>query len=94
MRRCYAEVLTSIDSNNVDENFRQVLDGATGEFKDMYSPVERGTAPIAYREQGDCPRFGHRRRGAVGVQDKAVVLLVDQSVSTQSFPTRGLTAAG
>lgn len=33
----YAQVLTSIDSNNVDENFRQVLDGATGEFKDMYT---------------------------------------------------------
>lgn len=31
----YAQVLTSIDSNKVDENFRQVLDGATGEFKDM-----------------------------------------------------------
>ena len=30
-------VLTSIDSNKVDENFRQVLDGATGEFKDMYT---------------------------------------------------------
>ena len=33
----YAQVLTSIDANKVDENFRQVLDGATGEFKDMYT---------------------------------------------------------
>src|ERR1700742_3039398 len=33
----YAQVLTSIDSNRVDDNFRQVLDGATGEFKDMYT---------------------------------------------------------
>lgn len=33
----YAQVLTSIDSNNVDQNFRDVLDGATGEFKDMYT---------------------------------------------------------
>ncbi|APA75738.1 MULTISPECIES: tetratricopeptide repeat protein [Mycobacterium avium complex (MAC)] len=33
----YAQVLTSIDSNKVDENFKQVLDGATGEFKDMYT---------------------------------------------------------
>jgi Mce-associated membrane protein len=33
----YAVALTSIDSNNVDQNFTQVLDGATGEFKDMYS---------------------------------------------------------
>ncbi len=33
----YAQGLTSIDSNKGDENFRQVLDGATGEFKDMYT---------------------------------------------------------
>lgn len=33
----YAQILTSIDANKVDENFRQVLDGATGEFKDMYT---------------------------------------------------------
>jgi Mce-associated membrane protein len=33
----YTQVLTSIDSNNVDQNFRRVLDGATGEFKDMYT---------------------------------------------------------
>lgn len=33
----YAQVLTSIDSNKVDENFKQVLDGATREFKDMYT---------------------------------------------------------
>ncbi|OQZ95080.1 hypothetical protein BST10_16545 [Mycolicibacter algericus DSM 45454] len=33
----YASVLTSIDTSNVDQNFDQVLDGATGEFKDMYS---------------------------------------------------------
>ena len=33
----YAQVLTSIDSDKVDENFKEVLDGATGEFKDMYS---------------------------------------------------------
>lgn len=33
----YAQVLTSIDSAMVDDNFAQVLDGATGEFKDMYS---------------------------------------------------------
>jgi Mce-associated membrane protein len=33
----YAVALTSIDTNNVDQNFNQVLDGATGEFKDVYS---------------------------------------------------------
>jgi Mce-associated membrane protein len=33
----YAVALTSIDTNSVDKNFTQVVDGATGEFKDMYS---------------------------------------------------------
>jgi Mce-associated membrane protein len=33
----YAVVLTSIDTTNVDQNFNQVLDGSTGEFKDVYS---------------------------------------------------------
>lgn len=33
----YAVVLTSIDSAKVDENYAKVLDGATGEFRDMYS---------------------------------------------------------
>ncbi|MGV0804556.1 Mce protein [Mycolicibacterium setense] len=33
----YAETLTSIDSSKVDESFTRILDGATGEFKDMYT---------------------------------------------------------
>ena len=35
--RTYAVTLTSVDSKDIDENFNQVLGGATGEFKDMYS---------------------------------------------------------
>ena len=33
----YAVALTSVDNRNIDQNFAQVLNGATGEFKDMYS---------------------------------------------------------
>jgi Mce-associated membrane protein len=33
----FAVTLTSIDTNGVDQNFAQVIDGSTGEFKDMYS---------------------------------------------------------
>lgn len=32
-----AVTLTSIDTNSVDQNFTQVVDGSTGEFKDIYS---------------------------------------------------------
>lgn len=35
--RNYAGALSSVDSSNVDNSFRQVIDGATGEFKSMYS---------------------------------------------------------
>jgi Mce-associated membrane protein len=33
----FAVILTSIDTNGIDENFNQVVDGSTGEFKSMYS---------------------------------------------------------
>ncbi|MFC3964102.1 DUF3329 domain-containing protein [Nocardia jiangsuensis] len=35
--RAYGTTLTSVDSNNLDQGFAAVLDGSTGEFKDMYS---------------------------------------------------------
>lgn len=35
--RNYAVILTSVDYQNLDQNFTEVLDGATGAFKDMYS---------------------------------------------------------
>jgi Mce-associated membrane protein len=33
----FAVILTSIDSAKVDRNFAEVIDGSTGEFKDIYS---------------------------------------------------------
>jgi Mce-associated membrane protein len=33
----YAVAMTSMDSSKIDDNVAQVLDGATGEFKDVYS---------------------------------------------------------
>jgi Mce-associated membrane protein len=83
----YAEILTSIDSNKVDENFRQVLDGATGEFKDMYtqSSVELRQLLI----ENKATAHGVVVDSAVQsiTKDKAVVLLfVDQSVSNTKLP--------
>lgn len=34
--RSYAVTLTSIDPGKIDQNFAAVIDGATGEFRDMY----------------------------------------------------------
>jgi Mce-associated membrane protein len=35
--RNYAVILTTLDAKDLDGNYRQALDGATGEFKDEYS---------------------------------------------------------
>lgn len=35
--KSYAITLTTLDANNIDTNYTQALDGATGEFKDSYS---------------------------------------------------------
>lgn len=35
--RAYAVTLTSVDSGNLDRDFTAVLDGSTGEFRDMYT---------------------------------------------------------
>lgn len=83
----YAQVLTSIDSDKVDENFRDVLDGATGEFKDMYSASSGELRQLLIDNKATA-------RGVVvdsAVQsiskDRAVVLLfVDQSVSNTKLP--------
>jgi len=83
----YAQVLTSIDSNNVDQNFKEVLDGATGEFKDMYSQSSVELRQLLIENKATA-------RGVVidsAVQsvskDRAVVLLfVDQAVANTKLP--------
>ena len=83
----YAQVLTSIDSNNVDQNFRQVLDGATGEFKDMYTQSSVQLRQLLIDNKATA-------RGVVvdsAVQsasaNKAVVLVfIDQTVTNKAAP--------
>jgi len=83
----YAQVLTSIDSNNVDENFRQVLDGATGEFKDMYTQSSVQLRQLLI----DNKATAHGVVVASAIQsestNKVVVLVfVDQTVSNTAAP--------
>ena len=83
----YAQILTSIDSNKVDENFKQVLDGATGEFKDMYSKSSVELRQLLVENKATA--HGVVVESAVQSidKDKAVVLLfVDQSVSNTKLP--------
>jgi Mce-associated membrane protein len=83
----YAHTLTSIDSNNVDENFKQVLDGATGEFKDMYTRSSVQLRQLLIDNKATA-------RSTVvdsAIQSKsknrvAVLLMVDQTVTNTDHP--------
>ncbi|MGV0852367.1 tetratricopeptide repeat protein [Mycolicibacterium phlei] len=83
----YAQVLTSIDSNKVDENFDAVLDGATGEFKDMYSQSSAQLRQLLIDNKATAHGVVLESAVQSADKDKAVVLLfVDQSVSNTQVP--------
>ncbi|MET7769473.1 hypothetical protein [Nocardia sp. NPDC005366] len=83
----YALALTSIDSNNLDRDFATVLDGATGEFKDMYSQSSAQLKQLLI----DNKATGHGTVVDSAVKsasdDRAEVLLfVDQTVTNTASP--------
>ena len=83
----YAQVLTSIDSTKVDENFAQVLDGSTGEFKDMYSQSSVQLRQLLIDNKATAHGVVVDSAVQSASKDKVVVLLfVDQSVSNASVP--------
>ena len=83
----YAQILTSIDSNNVDDNFKQVLDGATGEFKDMYSQSSVQLRQLLVENKATAHGVVVDSAVQEASKNKAVVLLfVDQSVSNTKLP--------
>lgn len=83
----YAQVLTSIDSNKVDENFRQVLDGASGEFKDMYTQSSVKLRQLLIDNKATA--HGVVVDSAIQSEstDRVVVLLfIDQTVTNTAAP--------
>lgn len=83
----YAQILTSIDSGKVDENFNQVLDGATGEFKDMYSQSSTQLRQLLIDNKATA--HGVVVESAIQSESKnkvVVLLFVDQSVSNTAVP--------
>ncbi|WP_019972132.1 hypothetical protein [Mycobacterium sp. 141] len=83
----YAQTLTSIDSDQVDDNFTRVLDGATGEFKDMYTQSSMQLRQLLI----DNKATAHGTVVDSAIQsvskDKVVVLLmVDQTVTNTAQP--------
>jgi Mce-associated membrane protein len=83
----YAQILTSIDSAKVDENFNQVLDGATGEFKDMYSQSSMELRQLLIDNKAAARGVVVESAVQSASKDTVVVLLfVDQSVSNNAAP--------
>lgn len=83
----YAQVLTSIDSNKVDENFAAVLDGSTGEFKDMYTQSSTQLRQLLIDNKASAHGVVVESAVQSARKDEVVVLLfVDQSVSNTNVP--------
>lgn len=83
----YAQVLTSIDSSNVDQNFTEVLNGATGEFKDMYSQSSAQLRQLLVDNKASARGVVIDSAVQSASKDKVVVLLfVDQTVANAAAP--------
>ena len=83
----YTLVLTSVDPNAIDKNFAEVLDGATGEFKDMYAASSEQLRQLLIDNKAAA--HGTVVDAAVKSASKnqvEVLLFVDQSVSNKTAP--------
>lgn len=83
----YAQVLMSIDSNQVDQNFSAVLDGATGEFKDTYTRASAQLRQLLIDNKAAA--HGTVVDSAIQSQTRnkvVVLLMVDQTVSNAVRP--------
>ncbi|MEN4479474.1 Mce protein [Mycolicibacterium cosmeticum] len=83
----YAQVLTSIDSGHVDDNFAAVLNGATGEFKDMYTKSSLQLRQLLIDNKATANGVVVESAIQSATRDRAVVLLmVDQTVTNTARP--------
>ena len=90
----YAVVLTSIDTNALDQNFTEVLDGATGEFKDMYAKSSTQLRQLLVDNKAAAHGVVIDAAVKSATTDKVEVLLfVDQSVTNFAVPDPRSTAA-
>lgn len=83
----YAVILTSVDTDNLDANFTAVLDGATGEFHDMYakSSTELRKLLIDHKATGHGVVIDSAVKSA-DTHEVVVLLFVDQTVTNTEVP--------
>ncbi len=83
----YAVILTGVDAAKLDSNFAAVLDGATGEFKDMYSQSSAGLKQVLIdnkaKATGTVIAAGIKSATPARVE---VMLFVDQAVTNALNP--------
>jgi Mce-associated membrane protein len=83
----YAQVLTSIDSDHVDQNFADVLNGSTGDFKDMYTKASVQLRQLLIEDKATAHGVVVESAIQAETTDKVVVLLmVDQTVTNAARP--------
>jgi Mce-associated membrane protein len=85
--RTYAVTMTTVDSHKIDDDFARVLDGATGEFKDMYSQSSAQLRQLLIDNKA--VSHGTVVDAAIksATKDKVEVLIfVDQSISNSLNP--------
>lgn len=83
----YAQVLTSIDSNRVDDDFAAVLNGATGDFKDTYTKASVQLRQLLIDNKASAQGVVVDSAVQSESTDKVVVLLmVNQTVSNTTRP--------
>lgn len=89
--RNYVVKLTNIDSSTIDDRMGEILDGSTGEFKDMYGKSSKHLR----QELADNHAAAHGTVVEATVKsattNKVVVLMfIDQSVSNRNSPNSQL----
>ena len=83
----YTLVLTSVDTGAIDKNFAEILDGATGEFKDVYSASSEQLRQLLIDNKASAHGTVIDSAVKSATKNKVEVLLfVDQSVSNKTAP--------
>jgi Mce-associated membrane protein len=85
--RKYAITLTNIDTKAIDQTVADILDGSTGEFKDLYTKSASQLRQLLVDNQA--VTRGHVVESAVksaSPNKVQVLLFVDQSVTNLAFP--------
>lgn len=83
----FSLALTTVDPNALDKNFTDVLDGATGEFKDMYGQSSEQLRQLLIENKAAAHGTVIDAAVKSATKDQVVVMLfIDQSVSNAAVP--------